>query len=226
MTNSIVPRSNASAPMVLLLFMLMLLTIPLPAVATLYTYTSAPFSNSYGPPFPPSPGIGDSLTIQFEFGSVLSPLNSFLSPPGGFTMTSGGITLSSATSGFYSMLYIRSRDPSGLPLEWSIRIEDRQGLYNSTVPYAMYSYHYDRYPPVTDSVLYVPPGASWIPAVPVYTPLWMWEHEGMSYTVVTGRAGTWTAEGPVGLPVPLPAAVLLLGSGLLGLAGWRRLRKG
>jgi len=34
------------------------------------------------------------------------------------------------------------------------------------------------------------------------------------------------ANGPINNPVPLPSTVLLLGSGLLGLAGWRKLRKG
>ena len=41
--------------------------------------------------------------------------------------------------------------------------------------------------------------------------------------ISVGQAGgTWTTTSPV----PLPPTVLLLGSGLLGLAGWRRFRKG
>ena len=63
---------------------------------------------------------------------------------------------------------------------------------------------------------------------------------GTAYVPLTdGSGATWVGDGAKGryftdykfwsysqTPVPLPPTVLLFGSGLLGLAGWRRFRKG
>jgi hypothetical protein len=62
----------------------------------------------------------------------------------------------------------------------------------------------------------------------VYEDLGLNNIDNVTFTVTNGHPGLgdyWLMDNMAYTPVPLPAAFWLLGSGLAGLAGWRRFRK-
>lgn len=182
---------------------LFLLSGPVCAQSYLYTYEGNEFTTSIGPPFPSSPAIGDHITIQFTltedqvmFGESPMGINSVDIP---YTMSCGELSMLSTEPDASPSNLVLSLSPStGLPTSWGMSI--------SEYPYMIASYMPPNWPSGNtsqDEVNYT----SWDNGLPQYSQL----HNMASL-------GIWTREAVV----PIPGAVWLFGSGLLGLIGIRR----
>ncbi len=187
--------TNSSKPM-LLMFLTIMLTISLStqAIADVYTYTSHPFNQSFGSSFPLEPAIGDTLKIEFTFdGDLSTGINNLP-----FTMTAGLLTLSSSSPNYISNFELFSVDSTGLPTSWHIQIST-----DAVFPgYAMNSQQGGGLTQI-DGVWYAFT-SNWIDQAGVYV------------------AGPPPIDGWSRTSVPEPATMLLIGSGLLGLAGYGR----
>lgn len=178
-----------------------------PAGATLmeYNYTGQVFTEGTGT-FPPSPAIGTHITIRFLYdGPLPSEYTSIddydFIEISEFSISCGDLQ-KSCTSGC-----IYGTTPEGLPQAWCFS--------SYIIYYSIYDiYHMSS---STMSDFFSPPVGDWV----------YWSYYNYPYMESASRGipdgfGTWSASAVV----PLPPTALLLGSGLLGLAGWRRFRKG
>jgi hypothetical protein len=173
-----------------------------PASATLteYSYTGTALTDGGGgATFPSSPAIGDHVTISFMYDG---PLPSGPTQIDNFVMSCGELQVSSLeaqASVVNKVVY--EVTSAGLPKSWQFN------LWLTLPDNAYYSIISDTtkstYAFSFDEVQYK--AGLTLPNVYLdsFTP------------------GVWTATA-----VPLPSTLLLLGSGFLGLAGWRRFRRG
>ncbi len=194
------PRIATSALVALLLLAGTALIPPAPAAASpmLYTYTGLDWTNSFGSGYVPSPA-GSNLTIQFTYDGPLPGTYSDLTLTTNFTMTSGGITLNSWEHQSGNLSIMIAAIGGSLPTRWYFNINDVGG----GTGYAMNAGYPEAFDSATTDLYY-----------------YATNNQTFQSSSITSFQGTWTA-----VAVPLPPSVLLLGSGLLGLAGWRRFRK-
>jgi len=213
-------RSTKTYLAATLLLMLFAFTLPYPAAATTYTYTGNPFTTTIpGSVWPATPAIGSNLTMSFTYtGDLSAVLNTELVGTAGltdFTMTTGQVTKTLASPSQQIQLVVFALDASGLPDGWYMN-----NAQSSTTRPDFYLYSFAHYGnnQSSDGVQYYPASGG----IPGYQGLGAWS---FNYTM-NGTHGVWSTSATPPTPeVPLPPSAFLLGSGLLGLVGFRRLRK-
>jgi hypothetical protein len=205
-------RYPSTKPVALLILMLMFLASPMPAAATVYTYTSPSFNSSDWSYHPSWELVGLDLTIQFAYAGILPTLGGYLPDGVPFSITSGQLTMSGLTSMSQdAYIYIGAVSSSGAPESWQIFLVPAYQHPTYTWLDGYWGDVRGSAVPFVWSLAAVSWGPD--PATPF-----------MRSMYVGVDPGTWAmSAGPAG-PVPLPATVLLLGSGLIPLA-WARRKK-
>ncbi len=189
-----------------LIVLFLLLTIPPPVRADTiynYTYTGNTYDTFYmsGGYFPP-PGPY-FISISFEWGETLNLYNNLYAGIYAPIIISDGVhTLVEASAGgaeYNTGIYITSVSPlTHLPMEWQISMTgwDPTHTYQWTI--------------ISENVNW-PGNQDDISGL----------HDGTAWAGAFNNPGTWSRTEVV----PLPSTLLLFGSGLLALKGWRRFRK-
>lgn len=205
MKNFYIRRSSLTNLASALLFVLALLTSPTPgaADAITYTYTGNPFTYELpGSVWPSTPAIGDHISCSFTYdGDLSAVLNiNLLGAPAlsSFSIACGDVVLPTGPT-TYRYLNIAAVDGLGRPSEWYIFCDDTEMGRSG---YRL--------------------STVWMTGYWSGDEAWFsWgEGDGESAHVLNvDSPGPWTA-------VPLPSSAFLLGTGLIGLTGWRRFRKG
>lgn len=207
---SIVQSIHSSKPMALLLLIMMLI-IPLSAHASTYLYTYT------GPTFDPVTIAGteftssDYVTVKFIFDPTLYPTGSFenFQNPLPFTISAGNLVISVSNTQV-SNFHLWWNPATYQLLDWDIGVE----IYDSSSSISSEIY--------TSETLYSTGYISGLDYAGITGPRWN-PYEVAAIQRDWGYPwGTWTLT-PVS--TPLPATLLLFGSGLLGLVGIKRRKR-
>jgi hypothetical protein len=192
-------RIHSSKPIAMLLLILML-TIPLSVHAApyVYTYIGKPFTNVFGPDFPaPSPSY--RITAEFTYDGVLLTGVNYA----GLTtikMSDGVHTFSSSDPNVSTSLTFSGVFSEGLPEGWALWMAD------NSIQWQLDSEFYN-----------VSPG--YVIQDGTGSPNWTYANG----ACIFDQPGIWSrVEANSSAPVPIPATMMLLGSGFISLAGFRK----
>jgi hypothetical protein len=194
---------HTSNPMALLLLILLLI-IPLPshAIPYVYTYTGNPFTEGMGPDFPSS---YSNITVTFSYDGDLHVLQDYTSQIP-FTMNDGVRELHSWDSGVQCVFEFYSFDSQGLPTAWLLTIAS-QDSNTLTVLDQLYT---------ANALPWWANGEACDRSNHHFT-----ENDLDEYAINRFTPGIWVRT-ESNAPVPEPATLILLGSGLFGFAGFRK----
>jgi hypothetical protein len=196
--------SRMCKPALAVCLVLMGTAVPVHATPMLYTYTSptlTEYDSHGGTTFPEEPALGSFVTVQFTYPDEL--------PPDGptqidaFTISCGDLT---ATTPIALTLVWRDL-PSTVPTRWTFEAYAFIALPSQYPFFKLGTGRYGNDPTNTTGV-----GVSYVTEST--------DHYARLF-VDSPDIGLWTVT-----PVPVPAAVLLLGSGLIPLAWFRRRNRG
>jgi hypothetical protein len=192
-------RTHIVTPTALLILILML-TISLSAHAAsyTYTYTGNPFTNVFGPPFlTPSPSY--RITAEFTYDGVLLAGVNYAGLTK-ITMSDGVHTFSSSNPNVSTSLTFSGVFSEGLPEGWALWMAD------NSIQWQLDSEFYN-----------VSPG--YVIQDGTGSPNWTYANG----ACIFDQPGIWSrVEANSSAPVPIPATMVLLGSGFISLAGLRK----
>jgi hypothetical protein len=180
-------------------------TIASPAFGdVIYTYTGNNFTEFLPSPFPGP--LVTSISGSFTLPSLLVSANDYNLSPLNYSFTDGVNTLTSANSSPLQF-HVSTNSAGDIIGSWNIAIRSPYGTAPSGIQIGTQNFFDANHFPIDITAEIVNYGQVW-GACNEFNP--------GSWTVVV------SPPGPGPCPVPEPTTILLLGSGLLGLAGLRR----